>query len=184
MKINNGYSLLIPAIFICASITFAQNYQVNWNFFSGGFGNSSSNNINLITSLGHNFDGNSDGNGSSINSGDLTIFESGILTGFKDELNILPEAFNLKQNFPNPFNPSTKIEYDIPQNSFVEIKVYDVTGRELNVLVKEEQTAGNYIIEWKPEGIGSGIYFCRITAFPREEHTGGFLSVRKMIFLK
>jgi hypothetical protein len=184
MKINKNSLLAFPILIICTSLTFGQNYRVDAYSFSSGFGISETNNIKVNNSLGQSFVGKTDNGNSSIISGALSYSGLGGFTDVEDKKINLPDAFELRQNYPNPFNPSTKIEYDIPQNSFVEIKVYDVTGRELNVLVKEEQTAGNYIIEWKPEGIGSGIYFCRITAFPSKEHTGGFLSVRKMIYLK
>ncbi len=95
----------------------------------------------------------------------------------KNSFNDIPTLFILKQNFPNPFNPSTTIEYQIPHETFVSIKVYDSIGREVATLVNNQQKAGVYKIHFNAENISSGIYFCRIAA---ENYT----AVRKMLLLK
>ena len=78
----------------------------------------------------------------------------------------LPEDFYLLQNYPNPFNPSTKIRYSIPFGANIEIKVYDILGREIAILVKDYKPAGNYEVEFSTtgKGISSGIYFYTVTA--------------------
>ena len=91
--------------------------------------------------------------------------------------NILPYGFNLYQNFPNPFNPSTTIKYQIPIPGFVTIKIYDVIGNEIAILVNEEKRIGNYQIEYYAKDLSSGIYFYRMT-------TENFTLARKMILLK
>ncbi|MBZ0199632.1 MAG: hypothetical protein K8H86_07180, partial [Ignavibacteriaceae bacterium] len=68
-------------------------------------------------------------------------------TGVEDE-NILPSEFAVEQNYPNPFNPSTTIKYSIPVNSFVNIKIYDMLGREIKTLIRSEQKAGSYEVRW------------------------------------
>ncbi len=83
----------------------------------------------------------------------------------------------LYQNYPNPFNPNTKINYSIPQTSFVTLKVYDVLGREVATLVNEEKPIGNYEAEFNSKGMSSGMYFYKIEA-------GNFVKVKKMILLK
>jgi hypothetical protein len=95
--------------------------------------------------------------------------------------------FLLSQNYPNPFNPATRIEYSIPQTSFVTLKVYDILGREVVTLVNEEKPAGNYVVEFSTIGgsasggdaynLSSGIYFYKIK-------TGNFVEVKKMILMK
>jgi hypothetical protein len=91
----------------------------------------------------------------------------------------LQEQFYLAQNYPNPFNPSTKIRYSIPFDTYVELTIYDILGRETEVLVKEHRPAGNYEVEFSTagKGIASGIYFYKLTA-------GNFSSVKKLIILK
>jgi hypothetical protein len=85
--------------------------------------------------------------------------------------------FSLSQNFPNPFNPSTKIEYSIPQASQVRIKVFDILGNEIETIVNEEKTAGTYELTWYAENLPSGVYFYQLQA---GQHT----AVKKMLLLK
>jgi hypothetical protein len=87
------------------------------------------------------------------------------------------QSFELSQNFPNPFNPSTKIRYEITERSFVTIKVYDVLGNKIETLVNEEKLSGSYEVEFIGKGLVSGIYYYRITA-------GNFSQTKKMILLK
>lgn len=86
-------------------------------------------------------------------------------------------SYSLSQTFPNPFNPSTSISYQIPEMNFVTIKIYDVLGNEIATLVNEEKPAGTYKITWNAEGLSSGIYFYRLQA-------GNFVATKKMILLK
>jgi len=88
-----------------------------------------------------------------------------------------PQTFVLSQNFPNPFNPTTKIKYFIPKTSLVTIKVYDILGKEVTTLVNEEKSPGNYEVEFNGKSLASGIYFYRLQA-------GGFVETKKMILLK
>jgi hypothetical protein len=89
----------------------------------------------------------------------------------------LPTEFSLFQNYPNPFNPSTKFKYQIPELSFVTMKVYDVLGNEITTLVNEEKPVGSYQIEFDASGLPSGIYFYRLQA-------GSFVETRKMVLMK
>jgi parallel beta-helix repeat protein len=89
----------------------------------------------------------------------------------------LPELFELYQNFPNPFNLSTKINYSIPKSSFVTLKVYDLLGKEITTLVNERKSAGNYSVNLNASNLPSGVYFYRMLA-------GSFVSTKKFILLK
>lgn len=89
----------------------------------------------------------------------------------------LPDKFNLSQNYPNPFNPSTTINYTIPERGQVELKVYDVLGREIATLVKKEQQAGSYEVRFDASKLTSGIYFYKL-------QSAGFVESRKMVLLK
>lgn len=92
----------------------------------------------------------------------------------------LPAGFYLKQNFPNPFNPVTKIEFAIPKNDFVTLKVYNVLGKEISTLVNEELNSGVYEIEFNANmlnGLSSGVYFYRIK-------TSSYIETKSMMLLK
>ena len=94
----------------------------------------------------------------------------------------IPETFALLQNYPNPFNPSTTIEFQMPKNGFVELKVYDVAGREITTLISEMKNAGAYHVTWNGvdkhgANAASGVYFYRINA-------GSFTQIKKMLLLK
>ena len=93
-------------------------------------------------------------------------------------------SFNLQQNFPNPFNPTTKIKFtisDLPAGRqglrFTILKVYDVLGKEVATLVNEEKPIGEYEVEFNGTGLPSGIYFYQLRA-------GNYVGIKKMIFLK
>ncbi|MBS1513812.1 MAG: hypothetical protein JSS63_02195 [Bacteroidetes bacterium] len=93
----------------------------------------------------------------------------------------VPAKFELSQNYPNPFNPSTKINYDLPFDSKVQIKVFDMTGREVAQIVNETKTAGYYTAQFNASAMASGVYFYTITA------TGGsqsFVKTMKMVLVK
>ena len=88
-----------------------------------------------------------------------------------------PTLANLYQNYPNPFNPTTRINYEIPERSFITLKVYDVLGNEVAALVNEDRSIGNYTIEFDATTLPSGIYFYRLQA-------GSFVETKKMILMK
>jgi hypothetical protein len=89
----------------------------------------------------------------------------------------LPQNFSLSQNYPNPFNPSTKIEYSIPEQTFVQLKVYDILGNEVAELVNEEQSAGTYRADFSGSDLASGLYIARLQA-------GNYTNTIKMSLLK
>jgi hypothetical protein len=101
-----------------------------------------------------------------------------VITSVENEGDVkVPSLFSLEQNFPNPFNPTTKIKYQIPELSFVTLKVYDMLGSEVVTLVNEEHKIGNYEIEFNAEQLPSGIYFYKL-------QTPNFTQTKKMILLK
>ena len=108
---------------------------------------------------------------------DLGAYESSYPTNIEyDDLN-LPTTYDLYQNYPNPFNPTTKIKYAIPERSIVELKVYDVIGREVELLVNEEQDLGYYELDFNASKFSSGVYFYQLKA-------GTFIQTKKMILVK
>lgn len=88
-----------------------------------------------------------------------------------------PKEFKLEQNFPNPFNPTTKIQYQLPANARVTLKVYDILGSEVATLVNEEQEAGYKEVQFTGSNIASGMYVYRLQA-------GEYISTKKMMLLK
>jgi len=94
-----------------------------------------------------------------------------------DKENIVVEEFTLYQNFPNPFNPTTSIQYAVSSRQFVTIKVYDVLGNEIATLVSEEKPAGTYEVEFIGDGLTSGIYYYKLSA-------GNFSDTKKLILLR
>ena len=89
----------------------------------------------------------------------------------------LPSKFNLEQNYPNPFNPVTTIEFSIPQNSFVNLEVFNILGQKITTLVNEEKLPGSYKVKFDCRNLSSGIYFYRIS-------TPKFTSVKKLLLMK
>ena len=105
-------------------------------------------------------------------------FPNSILTGVKDEPNKV-NNFRLDQNYPNPFNPSTKIRFSVNTNSLVTIKVYNILGKEVALLLNEQKYPGQYTLGFNAGkfNLSSGVYFYMLTA-------GTFTSVKKMVLLK
>ncbi|GEM_PF-3982761 len=102
-----------------------------------------------------------------------------------------PNQFVLYQNHPNPFNPSTEIRYHLPAGqagiadfSYVDIRVYDVLGRELGTLVRENQQPGLHVVSWDASRFSSGLYFYKLSAFPIDKSARPFFDVKKMIVVK
>ena len=96
-------------------------------------------------------------------------------TSVETEINVLD--FELNQNFPNPFNPSTKISWQSPVSGPQTLKVYDILGNDVATLVNEEKPAGVYEVEFNAEDLSSGIYFYRL-------QVGSFVETRKMVLLR
>jgi beta-glucuronidase len=101
---------------------------------------------------------------------DLTSVES---DGHKE----IPGAFTLQQNYPNPFNPNTAISFQLSAVSSVALRVFDVLGREVAVLVNEELPAGTHTLRWDGSGLPSGVYFYQLKA-------GSFHATKKMVLMK
>ncbi|MEO8513436.1 MAG: T9SS type A sorting domain-containing protein [Ignavibacteria bacterium] len=101
------------------------------------------------------------------------------LIGIQPISNNIPETFSLSQNYPNPFNPTTKIRFDIRGNSATQtfLSVYDILGREVATLVKEELKPGTYEVNWDATNFVSGVYFYKLI-------TQSYTETKKMILLK
>ena len=97
----------------------------------------------------------------------------------------IPSSYILSQNFPNPFNPSTKYSNtQFPNQSKVVIKVFDVLGNEIATLVDEEKPVGTYELTWNAESLPSGVYFYQLKVYPAIGGAGSFVETKKMLLLK
>ncbi|MDI6803819.1 MAG: T9SS type A sorting domain-containing protein, partial [Bacteroidota bacterium] len=94
-----------------------------------------------------------------------------------EEVKNMPVEYGLSQNHPNPFNPTTIINYQLPIDSWVTLKVYDVLGREVATLVDEFKDGGYYEATWDATNIPSGVYFYRLQA-------GTYSDTKKLLLIK
>ncbi len=90
---------------------------------------------------------------------------------------LVPDSYNLEQNFPNPFNPSTTIRFNLPQEEIVTLKVYNMIGQEISTLLNEKLQAGKHEINFSSTGLSSGVYVYKII-------TGEFVQSKKMTLIK
>jgi hypothetical protein len=107
---------------------------------------------------------------------DGKVYGDTTVVSVKNEINI-PNQFDLSQNYPNPFNPSTMIEYSVPSNRHVNLKVFDILGREVATLVNEQKSAGSYQVNFNAENIPSGVYIYKLSS-------GNYTTSRKMLMIK
>jgi hypothetical protein len=108
---------------------------------------------------------------------DNKISFSAVPNSIKEEVKNKPISFNLNPNYPNPFNPETTIEFSIPVNSFVELKVFNMLGSEVTTLISGNMKAGIYKTKWVASSVSSGVYFLNLKA-------GGKNVMRKIVLLK
>jgi len=111
-----------------------------------------------------------------------SVYSQSFPIGIQQISNEVPEGFSLSQNYPNPFNPVTKIRFDIPPlegagGRIVQIKIFDILGREISTLVNEQLKPGTYEIDWNAANYPSGVYFYKLIA-------DGFSETKKMMIVK
>ncbi|RPI18494.1 MAG: T9SS C-terminal target domain-containing protein [Ignavibacteriae bacterium] len=149
-------------------ILYTSNYGLSWNIQQTG----------KTTSLKSIFfiDNNT---GWAVGSGGVILKSTtgGNLIGIKPISENIPDIFLLSQNYPNPFNPSTTIEFDIPVAGYTKLTVYDLQGRESEILVSEELSAGSYRINFDGNNLSSGIYFYKL-------ETKDFIQTKRMVLIK
>jgi hypothetical protein len=99
------------------------------------------------------------------------------ITGIQQISTTVPKDYVLEQNYPNPFNPTTTIKFSIPKEGYVEMKLFDVTGREVATLVSDPFKAGTYEIDFDGTKLSSGVYFYKVVV-------GDFTATKKMVLIK
>jgi photosystem II stability/assembly factor-like uncharacterized protein len=128
----------------------------------------------------------------------FAVGDSGVILKYSDDvvftenenLTNSPTSFFLYQNFPNPFNPGTSIQYAIDSKQFVQLKVYDILGRAVATLVNQEQNAGRYKVNFNASFLSSGVYFYQLRVgdptsnSPEEQAAQSFIETKNMILLK
>ncbi|MEJ2629491.1 MAG: T9SS type A sorting domain-containing protein, partial [bacterium] len=106
------------------------------------------------------------------------ILDNGtMIRGIQEISGSLPGEYRLQQNYPNPFNPTTAITYRLPVSTTVELKIFDIQGREIRTLVNEHQSAGAHSFIFNAHDLSSGVYFYRLQA-------GTFQDTKKFLLLK
>ena len=126
-------------------------------------------------------------NGSSMSYIELPL--KNFVIGIKPISQEVPQEYRLYQNYPNPFNPVTNIKFSIPEQGVVTLKVFDITGREIALLVNQHLSAGTYNYDYNASNLASGVYFYRIVVDSYGEVTGEksnqlFTETKKMILLR
>ena len=167
---------------------FSQNGKVDWSSVSSGFGLQASATSKVGSSVGEVIIGGSRLVNTEIEGGFIAgLVFRGVGAAVPEPSAGLPVSFSLSQNYPNPFNPSTVIRFQVPAASHVRLVVFDILGREVNVLVNEQKTPGTYEVKFSANGgstsgggasgLASGVYFYRMQA-------GDFVDTKKFVLLK
>jgi hypothetical protein len=168
-KSNNA--IAVGAALITASASSWTQFNVDFNYLTNDVPD---NCILQILIIGP-------GTGSDYHPGSYFLIDDLDLTGTNTSVtdkNSVPVKLSLEQNYPNPFNPSTKIKYDLPEMSFVNLKVYNAIGKEVASLVNSVIPAGSHEVLFDASGLNSGVYFYTLK-------TGNnFVHTKKMILMK
>ncbi len=114
---------------------------------------------------------------SAANNYDCYTIKYAPLVGIQSQGNEIPNQFSLSQNYPNPFNPTTDIHFAIPKSSFVKLVIFDLLGRELEIIVNENLSAGTYNVDWDASKYSSGVYVYKL-------ETENFSEIKKMVLVK
>jgi hypothetical protein len=157
------------ALLLLVATAASQDIQLHTFSFETGFSVSSVSNTQIRATVSEPVVG--------ITKGSSFAISSGFLVDFKViDLGTFPRVYTLMQNFPNPFNSTTTIRFDLPSATNVSLKVYDLLGREIASLAQGYLEAGYHQVPWKAN-VASGIYFYRL-------RTEEFVETKKMILLK
>jgi hypothetical protein len=159
------------------SLAPSQTPGIHWWSLDGGFQYSPGSGVAVIATGGQNAAGVMQGDNLRLTAGFLAHPGTGAaVLGIPADPG-LPAEFSLAQNFPNPFNPTTLVRYQLPVVSEIRLSIFDLLGREVDVPVHGVQPPGTYEVRWNAAGMASGVYFYRLTA-------GDFVQTRKMVVVK
>jgi hypothetical protein len=157
----------------------AQNNAVKWSTVDAGFAHSVSGNSSLQSIVGQSFVGNARSGVQIIESGFFadTLFRATLTAIGRDIAGGIPAVFQLSQNFPNPFNPTTTIRYGLAHRVNVTLIIYNTLGQQVATLVNEDLEAGYHDMRFDGRNLASGVYFYRLQA-------GDFVQTRKLLLLR
>ncbi len=173
--------LLLLFLTACIQVAPGQNYKADWYALDMGFASSASGNFIVKSVAGQPFVGEMRLGNMMVETGFLVDTLAGARVVSVRDRDGLPATFALRQNNPNPFNPSTTIQFELPRSSKVVLKLFNILGQQVQELVNDEKPAGVYRLTVDARGLASGVYFYRIEA------TGGgsaFVETKKMIVLR
>lgn len=186
----HSFAMILRMLAITVMIPFVPGSQGNaqttivWSAFSSGMALQSGNGTEVVPILGETFFGSGSVGSIYISTGFGTyVLGKKTTSGAPDPTLAIPTVYSLSQNFPNPFNPSTTIEYGLPSASQVRLTVFDVLGRNIAILYDGQQTAGLQRIKWNAP-VSTGVYFYRIVATSIQNPERRFVEVRKMLLMK
>lgn len=170
---------LIPFLILCTIFLkghLEAQVKVSKSVFSNGASHSSVISKHSKSIVGQTLVGQTTNAVTTVNAGYL--YNKGkLIKDYENQINQVPEKFELKQNYPNPFNPVTTIEFAIPKQTLVNLTIFDIHGRKVLTLVNETLISGSYKIRFDAKDYGSGVYFYRI-------QTDEFVDIKKLILIK
>ncbi len=177
MRINTNILFIALMLSIVITSVHAQNYKLNNYVLSSGGVVISNSDYAVNVTIGQPSIGNSSDDLYESNIGFWYQY-SQTITDLKETWTFeIPKKFELYQNFPNPFNPATKIRYSIAKEGLVTLKIFNIIGEEVAVLVNKEKSSGMYEIDFNAASIPSGVYFYQLKA-------ADFIQTKKMILIK
>ena len=168
-RVKNTLVSTAMTLLLLGATAASQDIQLHTFSFETGFSVSTTSNTQLRATVSEPVVGITKGSAFAISSGFLIDFKVIVLGTF-------PGVYTLMQNFPNPFNLTTTIRFDLPSATNVSLKVYDLLGREIASLTQAHLEAGYHQVQWKAN-VASGIYFYRL-------QTEEFVETKKMVLLK
>ncbi|MGB2869504.1 MAG: FlgD immunoglobulin-like domain containing protein [Bacteroidota bacterium] len=187
---RNWTRSLTIALFLAIPADVRAQSSIVWHSFSVGFQKGTGGQVCMGAIVGQAFSG-IQGSGSLVVTSGFAAFQGvqNVVSDVHGEGDLIPANFNLLQNFPNPFNPSTVIRYDLPRASRLAIKIYSLLGQTIVTLLDDVVEPGRHSVTWTGRSddgrpVPTGVYFYRIEALTADNSAPSFVQVRKMLLLK
>ena len=191
ISMNKPFLMIVTCALLLSwsEMLLAQTSRIPLSTFSAGYGELSGTANDSRGIAGQAVAGRASGSGNVVHAGFIPA--ALLKTGTVDVPEVpaeLPMVYDLAQNYPNPFNPTTTIKYQVPTASSVDLRVYDILGREIVALVNGDTDAGRHTARWNGtnswgNSVGSGLYFYRLRARSNKGNDS-YISIKKMMLLK
>ena len=170
------FKILFRLIYLMPlTLLFGQD-QITCSVFSSLGGVQSNTDYSLYTTLGEAIIVTTSNSSNQLQAGFWNVYKQNVLTAV-DNNGAITLEYKLYPNYPNPFNPSTTIHFELPKESHVTMKVYNMLGQEVLVVLDEEKVAGRYDVRIDGSNLSSGVYFYSL-------HVGAFTETKKLLLLK